>query len=36
MAAATAAEVVMTHANFIALAEHVSKIAAKLAGKDAK
>jgi hypothetical protein len=33
MAAATTADVVMTHANFIALAESMSKTAAKLTGK---
>jgi hypothetical protein len=33
MAATTAAEVVMTHANFIALAEQMGKVAAQLAGK---
>jgi hypothetical protein len=33
MSSATAAEVVMTHANFITLAEQMGKVAAQLAGK---
>jgi hypothetical protein len=36
MPSSTAAEVVMTHANFIALANYMSKIAEELARKDAK
>jgi hypothetical protein len=36
MPSTTAAEVVMTHANFIALVEHMSKVAQQLAGKNAK
>jgi hypothetical protein len=33
MPSTTAAEVVMTHANFIALAEHMGKLAAKMKGE---
>ena len=36
MPSTTVAEVVMTHANFIALAEHMGKVAQQLTDKDAK